>query len=402
MKRLAALAPHGHLLAVGLASVLIAACGGGDDGPLPDASNVGVPGTYGVTGVVRYEDQPPLVSGALGPIAPKVSRGVAVAAVADDDGAILVTGITADDGTYSLTFDAVGGESVHILAATSSTLAARPIVVLRTDNQIHGFGGPAFAAGIDLTSDVLVTVASGEAGAFNIFDECVNAMDRVPVAFGNLTPTPLTAYWQVGSEDGTYYISNEMHLLGAADDDDGFDDTVILHEAGHFIEDVEGRSDSPGGGHDGSPTDPRLGWSEGFATYFAMAVRDQPVYIDSNSGGGWSYNADTSVTKAQAAGAISQPVSEDMIAEILWDLGDGDAGDDDPFAGDHDAVLKVQSRYLKAVTLRDVGTRGVDLVDWLDGWFVTGGLTSCGGTRSVVVTLRTFPYDFAGPAGSCP
>jgi hypothetical protein len=400
MNRLAAL--------VGLATLgmLGAACGPGGD-PTPDASVVGVPGTYTVSGVVRYEDKPPLESGELGPIAPKVSRGVAVAVVAETGGATLAMGITGDDGSYSLTFDATGGDAVHILAATSSTLPARPITVRHIDSNtgvpglIHGFGGATFAAGVDTTNDVLVTVVSNEAGAFNIFDELVTMMDRVHVAFSDPAPVPLTAFWQVGNDDGTYYDGSAIHLLGAADDDDGFDDTVILHESGHYIEDKEGRSDSPGGSHNGGTTDPRLAWSEGFSTYWAMAVRGAPVYMDSNAGGGFGFNADTSITKAQAAGAISQQISEDMVCEILWDLGDGGATDDDLYAtGEHDPVLHVQSQYLKTTTLRQVGTVGVDLVDFLDGWFVTNGLGSCDGTRAILTT-HTFPYDFAGPA-ACP
>ncbi len=388
------------------ALVLLAACGGGDSGPPPDANLVGVAGTYSVAGVVRYEDQPPLESGSLGPISPKPARGVQVAAIAEVGGATLAMGITGDDGSYSLTFDAIGGDAVHILAATSSTLPERPINVQHIDantgnpGAIHGFGGASFPAGIETVNDVLVTVASGEAGAFNVFDTLVDVMDRIRVTYAHPTPVPLIAFWQVGSDDGTYY-DGSIHLLGAADDDDGFDDTVILHEAGHYIEDVEGRSDSQGGQHDGSPTDPRLAWSEGFATYWAMAVRNIPLYMDSNAGGGWAYNADTELTKAVATGALNQPVSEDMVSEILWDLGDGGASDDDVFTtGEHDPVLKVQGLYLKTAALRQVGTAGVDLVDFLDGWFVTGGLTSCTGTRSIATT-HTYPYDFAGPS-ACP
>jgi hypothetical protein len=44
---------------------------------------------------------------------------------------------------------------------------------------------------------------------------------------------------------------------------------------------------------------------------------------------------------------------------------------------------------------------GVDLVDWLDGWFVLDGLSTCAPLRSIV-GLRMFPYDFAGPGGACP
>jgi hypothetical protein len=373
-------------------------CGGGDDPPA-DAGNTGVPGTYTVSGVISYEDRPPLETGALGAITPVVARGISVALVAETGGEMLAMGVTGDDGRYALTADGVGGDSVHVLAVASSTDTTRPIQVRRADNnQIHGFGGADF--GLDtITHDVLITVDSGAAGAFNVFDQLVTTMDRIRSIYGTQTPTPLRAFWHAGNGDGTYYSGNEMYLLGEESDDDGFDDTVILHEAGHYVEDAYGRSDSPGGSHDGSPADPRLAWSEGFSTYFAMAIRNQPVYMDSNADGGWSYNAETSVFRANPNGPIGQQVSEDMIAEILWDM--GDPADDDTLAGSHEPVLSVQS-YVKTAALRQVGQGGMDLVDALDGWFVENGLASCAAMRAIVNTAHTFPYDYGGPAGACP
>lgn len=375
------------------------ACGGEEDPDLtPDAA--GVPGSYTVTGIVRYEDKPPLTNGSLGPITPVVARGVQVAIVDDASGETLAMGVTGDDGSYSLTFDGVSGQPIHVLAIPDSTAPTRPLQVVKNDGTLHGFGGATFPTATT-EHDVLVTVESGAAGAFNIFDVVVVGLDRLRALDPAQPLRRVTAVWEVGSSDGTYYFNNELHLLGLASDDDGFDDTVILHELGHHVEDAYGRSDSPGGGHDGTPTDPRLAWSEGFATYFALAIRDLPVYMDSNAGGGWAYNADTSLTKANPGGPLTQPVSEDMVSEILWDMGDAPATDDDPLAGVHDPVILVQ-RFLKTATLRAVGTSGVDLVDALDAWFVTAGLDSCTAVRSIVNTERTFPYDYGGSAGACP
>jgi hypothetical protein len=372
-------------------------CGGGDDPPA-DANNVGVPGTYTISGIVRYEDRAPLPSGALADPAPVIARGVSIALIAETSGDTLAMGVTDDTGAYSLTFDGVGGEQVHVLAAASSSDAMRPISVRRADNnQIHGFGGAVF--GVDnLTHDVLITIDSGAAGAFNIFDQLVIVMDRVRAIYPQ-QPVPVRAFWHEGNGDGTYYTGNEMYLLGEQSDDDGFDDTVIMHEAGHYVEDAYGRSDSPGGGHDGSPTDPNLAWSEGFSTYFALALRDEPIYMDSNADGGWAYNAETSVFRANANGGIAQDVSEDMVAEILWDM--GDPGGDDPLDGTHDPVLSLMT-YVRAATLRTGNEPGVDLVDALDGWFVDNGLASCAAMRTIVNTTHTFPYDYGGPGGTCP
>ena len=389
--------------AFALLALALASCGG--DGTPADASVQGIPGTYMVSGVVRYEDRAPLATGsdaALANPAPQVARGVTVAVIAEATGQALVTGTTGDDGSYTLSFDAVGGDKIHVLASATSTLPERPITVKRTDNRIHGFGGETIGAGMITQQDVLVTIASGEAEAFNIFDLMVTGMDRLHAVYADPAPPALGVIWQTGNSDGTYYFEHTIHLLGESSDDDGFDDTVMLHELGHYIEDVEGRTDSPGGDHNGSPTDPRLAWSEGWATYWGMAVRDQPIYMDTNAGGGFNQDADTELTKANLNGNLSQQVSEDMVTEILWDIGDAPATDDDPLAGTHDADILVQSQYLKTAVLRNVGSGGVDLVDFLDGWFVKDGLSHCAGVKAIVTTAHQFPYDYAGPAGACP
>ncbi len=355
-----------------------------------------------VTGTVRYEDRPPLTSGALAAITPVVARGAEVTVVLDQGSTVLATAHTSDDGSYTLRYDTTAGAMVHVMVTARSTVALRPIRVQRAQNQVHAFGGPSFAAAAIVEHDLLVTDASALSEAFNILDQAVSAMDTIRDDLG-ATPVMLTARWSRGSNQGTYYSNRSIVLLGSTSDDDGYDDTVILHEIGHFVEDTIGRSDSPGGSHDGSPTDPTLAWSEGFSTYFNMAVRGAPHYMDSNSGGGWGYNADTSLTRAMAGGAIGQDVSEDMVSECLWDLGDGGSGDDDPaISASHADVLRVAPAYLATATLRSVGVSGVDLVDFLDGWLVAEGLASCTGTRGVITTTHAFPYDYAGPAGACP
>ncbi len=397
--------PQGHLFAsrlgvraqlaiAAMAAMALAACG--DDLVPP-----GEPGHFTVSGTIRYEDRPPLDTGALGPATPVPARGVQVAVIAEDDGAVLAMTVADDDGAYTVDFDANEGEPVHVLAATTSVVATRPIDVRNTSTEnIHGFGGPTFAAA-STTADVLVTVDSGEAQAFNIFDNLVDVMDRIPTLFPGRTQEPIEAFWSANSFDGTYYDNGALRLLGDPSDDDGFDDAVILHECGHWIEDVYGRSDSPGGDHDGSPTLPTLAWSEGFATYFAMAIRDVPIYSDSNAAGGFSYNGDTTNTKANPNLALDQKVSEDMVTEILWDMGDAPDPDDDTVEDTHDHVIGIEG-YLHDAALRAVGSPGVDLVDALDGWFTDRGLGTCSGMRDLLDTRHTFPYDYGSGAGTCP
>lgn len=375
------------------ALLVVAACGG-DDGPPR------------LTGIVYYEDRAQLSTGRLDTTLQNLpSRAVTISLINEADGAVLATTVTDDDGRYTFEFGealAEPVEPVHLLAAAMNMSPERPIEVVRRNGQVHGFGGDAFTydgAPIDL----VITEASGVAPAFNVFDMSVRSADQVLLGL-DVMPTAVTAIWEKGSNDGTYYSGDAtIHLLGAASDDDGYDDTVIIHELGHFIEDSVGRSDSPGGSHNGEPTDPNLAWSEGFSTYWAMAVLEEPFYGDSNSGGGWGYNADTSITRApQPAGDQGQDVGENLTTEVLWDLGDAPSGDDDGVAGDHLKVLRVQPEYLRTAALRNIGEPGVDLVDHLDGFFLAEGNDDCAAVRQIVNTTRGFPYDFGGPGGRCP
>ncbi|XGC81015.1 hypothetical protein ACES2L_00785 [Bdellovibrio bacteriovorus] len=100
----------------------------------------------------------------------------------------------------------------------------------------------------------------------------------------------VTVYWKAGFNPYTYFGSTaplsfyspgekKLYILGGSSGDvksadtDHFDDSVILHEYAHFLEDTYGNSASPGGSHTGNfVIDARLAWSEGFANYFQGAV----------------------------------------------------------------------------------------------------------------------------------
>jgi hypothetical protein len=92
-----------------------------------------------------------------------------------------------------------------------------------------------------------------------------------------------------------------------------------------------------------------------------------------------------------------------MVAELMWDVTDGPLdGDDDAFTGGAPLdAMNVLLGYLIAPTSSDRGRAGVDLVDWLDGWFVHHGLGGCAPLAGVA-DHHGFPYDFNGPGGACP
>lgn len=201
-----------------------------------------------------------------------------------------------------------------------------------TENTAYVMRNPSGNAYYSITSSidsqsntsglVMVAKASGtyEAGAFNILDQIYKAQDYLRTKTANCNSGPyqdcvpfnayttshlVYTYWTPGLSPGVYYGSSRpisYYLTGQSQlfigggengntvdsDMDHFDNSVIIHEYGHFIEDHFGNPDSPGGGHDGeSVIDPRLAWGEGWADFFQAAVLFpntgmRPVYRDTS------------------------------------------------------------------------------------------------------------------------
>ncbi len=122
------------------------------------------------------------------------------------------------------------------------------------------------------------------------------------------TPAPLPA--------GIYILGD---FQGGAGDTDEFDQHVIAHELGHYFEDHFSRSDSIGGGHDGTERlDFRLAFSEGWGSAFAAMTLEDPLYRDSQGGVSDDFRVDLEADNQTNEGWYS----EASIAEILWDLYD--------------------------------------------------------------------------------
>jgi hypothetical protein len=156
----------------------------------------------------------------------------------------------------------------------------------------------------------------------------------------------VSAYWTVGFNPNSYFGAptsglsfylpdySRLFILGGingdtdASDTDHYDDSVIIHEYGHFLEDTVFQSDSPGGSHNGNRIiDPRLAWSEGWGNFFQAAVRGDAHYIDTmgNADGTASVayyadleTADRDVPSEQGEGNFR----EFSVTRLLWDATD--------------------------------------------------------------------------------
>jgi hypothetical protein len=95
---------------------------------------------------------------------------------------------------------------------------------------------------------------------------------------------------------------------------------------------------------------------------------------------------------ANLAGSMTQPISEWMVAELLNDI--GDPATTDPVDGEQPDVFGVLDTYLVSPQIVPRGVSGVDLVEFLDGYFKQQGASACGPMRTLVRDQYGFPYDF--------
>lgn len=284
--------------------------------------------------------------------------------VTDPAGNLVQSTETLVDGTFSF---------VVPQSSTTYTISVNS----RADNnklKASILNSPEFNAYYSITTTVsgsasasvgtMTATADGAAigAAFNILDQFVNINDylRTQVSTCSTTFTGCTnfdvapkvkAYWTKGFNPGSYYNSgpvsfyvrgySRIFILGGQNGDvdnsdtDHFDNSVILHEYGHFLEDAYFVSDSPGGSHSGNKIiDPRLAWSEGWGNFIQAAVRNAANYQDSsgNVDGTTALFFNLDIENATAGNDI--PVSsgegnfrEFSIARFLWDALDDTAAE---------------------------------------------------------------------------
>ena len=296
-----------------------------------------------VTGSIRYEDRILTGSGFSGTTEWKPVRYADVELVRQSDGLSIGSARTDGSGAYSLAVERQGVIEVYLRVYARSVTDSQLVQVLddTTSKALHTVVNSASNrdtnADFSISLDAPYSAGSGPAGAFNILDTVQTGQSLV-TSYGATRPPLLTCYWEQGSTDGTYYSSSKksLHILGSTSDTDEFDDSVIMHELGHYIADVYSIDTSPGGSHTWSEEhqDLRLAWSEGWANYFSSLGRNDPEYLDSYNGGVTQLEIET---PSHASTALGQD-NESAVHSILWDLYDKEDTPDSSVGTDDDPM----------------------------------------------------------------
>lgn len=260
--------------------------------------------------------------------------------VTDDTGAMNIS-IERPASTQSITLEVIArGDNSYVKASVLDKVATKLLYIVKVTFDVT----PSSTA---ITSPALVAPATGalEGGAFHIFDRIVevndflrnNSTDASCSLCQAFTVAPkVTVFWSKGFNPASYFgetsplsffdVSGSLasfpalYILGGSDGDvdyadtDHFDESVIIHEYGHFLESTFWRSDSPGGYHNGNMTiDPRLAFSEGFANFLPSAVIGRSTYIDTIGSPNGSADVGVFLDLENERGTLSDGIRDKII-----------------------------------------------------------------------------------------
>lgn len=311
------------------------------------------PGQNNLTfsGKVRYEDRPYDMEGFTDNTEFLPVRGTVVNLVAIENFTTIATGKTDNNGDFSFSgIDNSGRRAGIYIEVVSKTEPDNPTQIEIRNNPTEEALLSLISSGFDDSSgttftnlDVTATVDSGVGGLFNILDVLSMSSELIqqkgglckPPATTPCVPPFLLAYWEPGSADGSVYDDqlDAIFILGGGDPDedhDEYDDSVIAHEYGHFAVRHLSKDDSPGGKHFISENnqDIRLSWSEGWGNFFSSAVRNNPIYVDTSTGGSFSFNLENysaAPTPSTLNNVAIYTTSEIAVTGVLWDIFDDSA-----------------------------------------------------------------------------
>lgn len=284
------------------------------------------------------------------------SRGVLVEALAAGTTNVLATGNTTDTGAYSLSVASNTSITIRMTARMQRTgtpqwdvrvqdgLAGTPYSYTEP-GSFNSSAGTAHNVAIP-TGISAAGVATGAraSGPFATLDTIYQGLQTILGAAPSTNFPALIVDW--GSQsDGTFFTAGggAQHIALLADlteDTDEFDQHVIAHEFGHYIEFNFSRADNIGGAHGvGDKLDPRVAFGEGFGYAFAAIVLNDPIARDSYFNGANQTSGSFNIETNPPTNPVGAPnsnygcwCSESSVWSILWDVNDNAADANDTLA----------------------------------------------------------------------
>ncbi len=285
------------------------------------------------------------------------ARVVVVRAIDGTTDNVLATGTTNENGVYALSVPANSSIRIQAVAQmlrdASSPLPRWDFTVMdvKDDNDVPrlnpepyvftdvtpfnsntaGAHDLAIPSGFNASGTVTGTRASAP---FAILDTVYQSVQTVLSVAPNTNFPVLILDWAPDNPGGeTYYDPGPNVITLSAEvteDTDEFDQHVIAHEFGHYVEDSFSRADNIGGPHGrGDKLDIRVAFGEGFGYAFAAIVLNDPIARDSYVSGSSRFSSTFDVEDNPPSNPMSAPqedygcfCSESSVWSILWDLYD--------------------------------------------------------------------------------
>jgi len=368
--------------------------------------------TFQVSGTLQYQDRLWDKNGYTGTTANRPIRQADVEVVNSGTSAVVGTGFTNVSGQFTISVTSTVNISLYVRVLTRTNLSPNYQITVLNDasmGSIHAGVTGTFPNHNPNTNLNVGTWLFGDADgfgvgqAFNVLDCGVDVYDwlaqpqvlnRYPTVFEFVQIQWSTTVNAPGSFYSGQFVNISSPVSG---DTDGWSDSVILHELGHYVADMFHQDDNTGGQHflGDSFQDPRLSYGEGYATYLCGEVRERravangsdthvslyadlamPPALPTAGSLEFSYDFETGLLgNGTSLGQIGQ-ANETNITSAMWDLHDGPATpdesaavDDDAIDGDGGDVWDVLLNYMEPLPFADI----ITFEDFVQGWKTVHG-----------------------------
>ena len=249
-------------------------------------------------------------------------------------GLVLATGSTGTNGDFFLPVIDSQIRNVYVRVLTRSNYTTGLFLKVTTGGSIpYAVAGPIIpvhAPGQDLDMGTLVAEIQQGGEAFNLYDMGVSGMDYLAHLMGSRpgSTQSLTIKWEAAR--GQMSSGSSMKIIELRDAA-GYDDSVVLHEFGHYAVLNYSESDTPGGSHSFAECNQNasLAFDEGHATFFSSLVRRHfgmplpHIYVATTGEQGPGHLRLYADLETETEFECHGSTSEVSVFTALWDVVDG-------------------------------------------------------------------------------
>ncbi|MFQ5877388.1 MAG: MopE-related protein [Acidobacteriota bacterium] len=296
---------------------------------------------------------------------------------------IVASGVTDAQGNFLIGVQDSRVRDIYVRAlARRQTSVSVPIDV-RSGNQAGTiwsvrtqtfFGHPPDQ---DLFIGTIVAVPEAGGEAFNLLDTALYGAQYLDTVKGPGPGPLLLIVFNASNPNLSSFNPSNNSITQARNA--GYDDTVLLHEMGHYIVNNYSASDSPGGTHRLSNCNQNimLAFDEGHASFWGLSVRRHfslprsHLYVRTTGQAGPGNLQFYFDIESQTPFSCDGATSETTVYAALWDILDGPGATDDTPGTDEpwDLLSGLDPEYWAVMTAYLPTAVNISLEDYWDGWF---------------------------------